>query len=208
MDIGILGTGHIGGALAKLLVRAGHDVVVGSRHASEHNQLAHDLSELGEGRVESLENAMAHGTVVIEALPHGVTMALDEELLAGKLLVSASNYYPERDGEIDHGGASETEALQRRLPHARVAKAFNMMAEREFVTNFNGRKGDRLAILFAASDEHEGDIATIRQLIEDAGFDPVRTGGLATSFAFQPNTPPYGANWTGAEAREKLRLES
>lgn len=206
MDIGILGTGHIGGALAKLLARAGHDVIVGSRHASEHNQLAHDLSELGDGRVESQENAMAHGTVVIDALPFKESMRLDGELLHDKLLITAANYYPERDGEIDLGGLNETEALQKHLPHTRVAKAFNMMAEKEFVTNFSGRKGDKLAILFAVGDEHEEDIATIKTLIEDAGFDPVRTGGLATSFAFQPNTPPYGANWTGAEARQKLRL--
>ncbi len=206
MKIGILGTGHIGGALAKLLVRAGHDVIVGSRHASEHNQLAHDLSELGDGRVESLENAMAHGSVIIEALPHKATMQLDEELLAGKLLISASNYYPQRDGEIDHGDVTETEALHRQLPHTRVAKAFNMMASKEFVANFDGRKGDKLAILFAVDDEHEEDIPTVTQVIEDAGFEAVRTGGLSTSFAFQPGTLPYGASWTGKEAREKLRL--
>ncbi len=206
MKIGILGTGHIGGALAKLLVRAGHDVIVGSRHASERNELAHDLSELGQGRVESPENAMAHGNVIIEALPHAATMQLDEELLAGKLLISASNYYPERDGEIDHGGLTETEALQRQLPHTRVTKAFNMMASEEFEHNLRGRAGDKLAILFAVGDEHEDDLPTIIQVIEDAGFEAVRTGGLSTSFAFEPDTPPYGANWTGEEAREKLRL--
>lgn len=206
MKIGILGTGHIGSALAMLLTRAGHDVIVGSRHPSKHNQLAHDLSELGQGRVEQDENAMAHGDVVIDALPFKASMKLDDELLEGKLLITAANYYRHRDGEIELDGLSEAEAIAKRLPKVRVAKAFNMMPANEFRHNYEGRQGDRLGVLFAADADHPQDVSTVSKIIDDAGFDSVHTGGLSTGFAFQPGTPAYGTLWTATEMRDKLRL--
>ncbi len=40
MKIGIIGTGHIGGTLARLWVAAGHEVMISSRHPDELKPLA------------------------------------------------------------------------------------------------------------------------------------------------------------------------
>jgi len=41
--IGIIGTGHIGGTLARLWVAAGHEVLISSRHPDELKGLAAEL---------------------------------------------------------------------------------------------------------------------------------------------------------------------
>src|SRR5262245_25576569 len=43
LKIGIIGTGHIGGNLATLWAKAGHELVISSRHPEELQELARSL---------------------------------------------------------------------------------------------------------------------------------------------------------------------
>ncbi|MGH8196412.1 MAG: NAD(P)-binding domain-containing protein [Woeseiaceae bacterium] len=57
LKIGIIGTGRIGGALARHWVRAGHEVFMSSRHPEEFEGLA---EELGPGRTPECRTKPPH----------------------------------------------------------------------------------------------------------------------------------------------------
>ena len=54
------------------------------------------------------------------AIPLFAYEALPADRLAGKIVVDATNYYPQRDGEMDLGGLGSRELLARHLPNSEV----------------------------------------------------------------------------------------
>jgi hypothetical protein len=67
MKIGIIGTGRIGGTLAKLWVAAGHEVLISSRHPDQLKPLAKALGP--RARVGTPKEAAAFGDVVLVSVP-------------------------------------------------------------------------------------------------------------------------------------------
>lgn len=203
MNIGIIGSGNIGGTAAKLFAAAGHQVAVSNSRGPE--TLRGLVEEIGpNARAATVEEAAEFGEVVMEALPFGAYQQLPAERLSGKILISASNYYPQRDGEMDLEGLASSELVQRHLPGARVVKAFNTI----YFGNLrdNGRPeappGEREAILLAGDDEEAKGV--VSGLIEEIGFAPVDTGTLADSHRQEPGSPVYGVALGPDEAREAL----
>ena len=191
MKLAILGTGNIGGNLGTLLARAGHAVVFGSRNA--------DASDLGTEpgvTVTTPEAAIASADVVIEALPFGLTMRLDPAALAGKILISASNYDAGRDGAIGVQ-PSESEALAARLPRTRVVKAFNVAYYKHFADRVATGSGADVALLVAADDNAARSVALT--LVQDAGFDAVDAGALSNGVRFQRSAEFFNTNMSKAQ---------
>jgi len=95
VKIGILGSGNVGGGLARLLADAGHEVQTSTR--------------------ETLRETAEHGDAVILAVPGAAAAEVVSSVapLAGKVLVDATNFGP---------GA---QALAELVPQANVVKAFN-----------------------------------------------------------------------------------
>lgn len=62
---------------------------------------------------------------MLVAIPFFANEALPRDRLAGKIVVDATNYYPQRDGEMDFGGLTSSDVLGQHLSGARVVKAFN-----------------------------------------------------------------------------------
>lgn len=203
MKIGIIGAGNIGATAARLFVAAGHEVVISNSRGPE------TLSELVEdidGRVQAatIDEAAEFGDVVLEAIPFGRYEELPADRLAGKIVIDASNYYPGRDGEIDLGGLTSTEAIARHLSGSRVVKAFNTMY---YVTLASeGRTDatveDRL-VLFVAGDDAEAN-GVVSGLIEEIGFAPIDTGPLNESGKQEPDAPVYNNPMTPEKARGML----
>jgi predicted dinucleotide-binding enzyme len=207
MDIGIIGSGHIGGTLARLFTAAGHDVVIANSRGPD--TLAGLVDEVGGGvRAATVDEAARVGEVVVVAIPVKAVEDLPPDPFAGKIVVDANNYYPGRDGQyesLDTDATTSTEMLAAHLPGARVVKAFNTMNYR--LLDSGGRTDapadERLAI-FLAGDDAEAK-AVVAGLIEELGFAPVDTGGLADGGRRQqPGTPVYGADLTAAQARDAL----
>src|ERR1700742_3554524 len=66
--IGIIGTGRIGGALARAWVKAGHEGFVSSRHPDELKGL---VAELGpRAHAGTPREAAAFGTVILISIPY------------------------------------------------------------------------------------------------------------------------------------------
>ena len=200
MKIGILGSGSVGGSLGRLWAAAGHEVLFASRHPDTLDEL---VCRAGKGACAgTLDEAIAFGEIVLDALPFAASMTLPADAVAGKLLISASNYYPKRDGEIGLSESTQTESLAARLPDTRVTKAFNMMAAKEIRRRADG-EGDTSLVIFHAGGSG-ADLVTTAELIEAARFVPLHTGELPTSRLFQTDGPLYGAKYRETEARRAL----
>src|SRR5256885_10995507 len=110
--IGIIGTGKIGGTLAELWVKAGHEVLISSRHPDELQGLARTLGP--KARVGTPKEAAVFGEVVLISVPYGALPQVGKDLqneLKGKVVLDTGNPYPERDGEM----AVEARSEERRV---------------------------------------------------------------------------------------------
>jgi 8-hydroxy-5-deazaflavin:NADPH oxidoreductase len=208
MKIGIISSGKIGGTLLRLFSRSGDEVAVSNSRGPE--TLAGLVEEAGGGaRAATVEDAAEFGEVVVVAVPLHVYRELPADHLAGRIVVDANNYYAERDGsiaELDDDSTTSTELLAAQLPDSRVVKAFNTMNHRALGSE--GRpdapRDERLAIFLAGDDE--GAKETVAAMIDELGFAPVDTGGLADGGRRQqPGAPVYGATLTAPEAEAALR---
>jgi len=206
MRIGIIGSGKIGATAARLLARAGHEVAIANSRGPE--TLGALVGELGAGaRAGTVEDAASLGEVVVVAIPFGRFRELPVAHLAGRIVVDAGNYYPDRDGhlpELDDDRTTSTELLAAHLPGARVVKAFNTMYWETLRDRGTPEGGDdRLALLIAGDDEQAKQ--QVSRLVEEIGFAPVDTGGLADGGRRQqPGAPLYGAEVTAGEAAQAL----
>jgi len=207
MKIGIIGTGEIGGALARHWAAAGHQLLISSRHPEQLQTLAKQLGP--NVTVGTPREAAAFGEVVMLAVPYGATPQVGRDYaaeLTGKVVLDAGNPYPSRDGDMavrdrERGtGVASAEYL----PGTRLVRAFNAInsgpLERDAF-----RKPERLGIPLAADDPEAMKIA--EQLVSDAGFDPVPVGKLSRAREFDFGTPVYVRGMTAAELRQKLGLK-
>ena len=111
MNIGILGTGHIGKTLARKLSAAGHDVKVANSRGPE--TIEADVLAFG-ARAVSTAQAVEDVHVVILSIPLNriPTIApLIANLPAETVVIDTSNYYPHRDDKIDAIEAGQVESL-------------------------------------------------------------------------------------------------
>ena len=127
MRIGIIGSGKIGGTLAKRFVDAGHEVAVSN--SREPETLAGLVEELGpHARARTAAEAERFGELVVVSVPLGRYREVPTDSIAGKVVIDTNNYYPQRDGhfeELDSDRTTSSELLQAHLPGAHVVKAFN-----------------------------------------------------------------------------------
>jgi predicted dinucleotide-binding enzyme len=204
MRIGMIGSGHIGGTLAKLWAQAGHQVALSnSRGPSSLADLVQQIGHGAQGMIP--EEAAAFGEVVLVAIPFGKYKTLPVAPLAGKVVIDAMNYYQQRDGQIEMRDLASSELIARYLPQSRVIKAFNTMHYQTLATE--GRRAapqeDRL-VIFTAGDAADAK-ATVAHLIEEIGFAPVDTGSLHEGGRKQqPGSPIYNRPMTLAEARKVM----
>ena len=204
MKVGIIGAGNIGGTLAKLFARAGHKVYLSNSRGPE--TLEDKVAELGPNvTATTVQDVAASGEVVLEAVPFGRYQDLPADALAGKVVVSASNYYPSRDGSLDFHGLTQTGLVAEHLSGSRVVKAFNTIFWQHLRDQGDASKplGARRAIFVAGDDAEAKQVVT--ELIEVLGFAAVDTGTLAESTVQEPDSAVYNKDLTAAEAREMLR---
>ena len=205
MNIGIIGTGKIGGTLAEKLAAAGHDVAIANAHGP--HSLEDKARSLGENVCAmTVDEAARHGEVVIVSIPFGDYRSLPPEPLRGKIVVDTGNYYPDRDGhfpELDGDRTTSTELVADHLQGARVVKAFNAVRWTVLKEEGTPQGAGRLAMPLAGDDAEAKRV--VADLIDQVGFDPVDAGDLAHGGRLiQPGAPVYVAHMSAAEMRRRL----
>jgi len=208
MTIGIIGAGHIGGTVAQQLVDAGHTVVLSNSRGPE--TLREQIQSLGSNATAKTSTKAAEMCdIVMEAIPFGRVTGLPAEALAGKILVTASNYYPDRDGRIDavDDGLTQSEWTAEQVGDARVVKAFNTIYWQHLRDQGNPSLplDDRRVIPLAGDDRDAK--ARVSEMIESIGFAPLDMGSLREGGRrMEPGAPIYNKEWTLAQARTHLAM--
>ena len=207
LKIGIIGTGQIGGTLARLWVAAGHEVLISSRHPGELKGLAASLGS--RARVGTPRDAALFGEVVVVSVPYGALPQVGRDLkaeLAGKIVLDTCNPYPSRDGEmaVEARKVSTGVADPQFLPGARLVRAFNAINSGDLAGQAH-RAGEPIAIPLAGDDAQA--LAVAERLVRDAGFAPVVVGPLSRAREFDVGTPVYTRLMTAPQPRQALGLK-
>ena len=206
MKIGIVGAGKMGGGLAELWAKAGHEVMLSSRHPEELKAQAQALGP--NVHVGTAREAAAFGPVVVVAMPYGQWPQVGAEIkseTAGKTVIDLTNPYPDRDGAMAEQARKEGTGVAdpKYLPGAHLVRAFNSIIYTN-LSRLAHRTGDLVAIPVAGDDERA--VAVTSQLVRDAGFEPVTVGPLSSARLFDVDSPVYVKVMTATELRKQLGL--
>ena len=206
MNIGIIGAGHIGATLGRHFAKSRHKV--GLSNSRGPGSLTALVTSIGpNASAMTVPEAAKFGDVVVLAVPWRTPEALPSpELVAGKIVIDAMNPYA-ADGEvIALGKRTSSEEVARRLPGARLVKAFNTMYYHTLATEARPAGPERLAI-FVAGDDAEAK-AIVSRLIDEIGFAPVDTGSLAEGGRKQqPGSAIYNRPMNERQARKVMSDE-
>jgi predicted dinucleotide-binding enzyme len=182
MATAIIGTGNIGGTLARHLVRGGEPVVLAAKDEANAAALAQELGELA--RAASVEEAIGDADAVVFAVWLDTIKELiadDTRLLENKVVIDPSNPLGfDESGQMIRTlpeGQSAGSVIAALIPAgARYVKAFGTLGADALASAAN-REPQR-AVLFYATDDDTA-ATTIERLIHAAGFEPLKAGGLA-----------------------------
>ena len=191
--LGIIGSGNIGSAVARLAVAADMNVIIANSRGPESLQ---DLvAELGPlAQAGTVEEAASQTDAVVLSIPLKAVKDLPDGLLAGKLVLDTSNYYPSRDGrikELDDNTVTTSELVQRMLGDSRYVKVFNNITAAHIPALARPDGSSDRSALPIAGDDADAKVQAAA-IIERLGFDTVDAGTLAESWKFEPETPAYG----------------
>lgn len=180
MNVGIIGAGRLGTALAGVFTRAGHQVMVSGNKGPQ--ALAPLVGELGaNASAGTPQEAADFGDVVVLAVQwdQKESAAASIPSWQGRTVLVPLN--PLRQGSgglevIDTGGIPPTETVARLLPGALVVKGFNTYLA-QALTEDPAVDGGRRVVLLAG--DHTDAKRKVADLADSAGFQAVDTGTLA-----------------------------
>lgn len=182
--VGIIGTGRIGGALARLLVAAGYRVTLANSRGPD--SLGELLAELGPlASAATTEDVARSSDVVVLATrwDQVPVVARAVESWDGRIVIDATNnrFGPGPKDIVDLGDQGSSAVVAGLLPGARLVKAFNHQSFVALAESLGRAAGNPDGTdpygLFVAGD----DLAAkklVEQLIRDLGGEPIDTGGL------------------------------
>jgi len=201
LRIGIIGTGNIGGALARHWVNAGHEVFISSRNPQELQPLADELGPRAHAGTPA--QAAAFGEVMLISVPYSAIPQVGAEhaaAMAGKIVLDTSNPVARRDGGIvpmalELGSGVATSQF---FPGTRIVRAFNCIPAASLANQPN-REPARIAIPLAGDDADALEVA--QRLVDDAGFDGVVVGPLEVARHFDLGQPLAKGDLSADELR-------
>jgi len=190
MKVGVLGTGDVGRTLASAFVKLGHEVMMGSRSATNEKALAWAKESGARASVGTFAEAATFGEWVVIAT---LGVATNEVLLlarpasfAGKVVLDTTNpldfsggFPPKLSvGHTDSAG----EQIQRQLPGALVVKVFNTVGHAHM---FRPTFEDGPADMFLCGDDDAAK-ARVADLLREFGWRAVDLGGIEVSRHLEP----------------------
>ena len=208
MNIGIIGAGHIGSALAVRLTSLGHQVYIANSRGPETLK---DLAQKTGATPVTAEEAARHGsdfivvTIPLKNIPD-LPKGLFDGVPAEVPIIDTSNYYPLlRDGqlpELETGDLTESGWVQQHLGRP-VVKVFNNIFAAHLENNGKpaGTPG-RIALPVASDDAAAKQ--KVMALVEKLGFDALDGGTLRESWRQQPGGPIYCNDLPADEVQAQL----
>jgi hypothetical protein len=161
-----------------------------SRNLDNDKKLAAEVG--ANARAGTPQEAAAFGQIILFAVPYSAFPELIKSLgdsLKGKVVINASNPFPQRDGEIANQAREQGAGLfdAHLLPGALVVRAFNAVPAARMASAHDdpGKIGMPIA-----GDKKAIESASL--LVRQAGFEPVVVGGLDMAKYLMPGTPLAG----------------
>jgi 8-hydroxy-5-deazaflavin:NADPH oxidoreductase len=177
MDIGILGAGALGQAIAIRVAKAGLCAVI--CNSRDPASLTEVVRSLGPCVSAGTRDDVVQPEIVFLAVPwRSVPDVLcDLPEWNGRILVDATNRSHSLDFSIPNGpGTNSSEVVARLAPTSRLVKAFNTLKPEILATDPHEHNGRR--VIFYSGD-HGPSKVEISRLISRLGFSGVDLGGLA-----------------------------
>ena len=162
MNIAIIGSGNVGGALAQQWMKAGHTVTIGAKFplSDKNIKLSKDI---GEEKFVSVEKAVELSEVILLAIPPVAIFEVMEQMgdLSDKIVIDASNSVmkgPDPYKTVFHCLSDKT--------NAEIVKCFNSTGYENMLNPvYDGQGID----MFMAGDSEKAKVVA-KQLALDCGF--------------------------------------
>ncbi len=183
MRIAVIGTGNVGGAIARGLAGKRHDLILGARDPAGAAALA---TETG-AQVAAPAEAAKGADIVILALPWGAAEAAVRGLgnLAGQTVVDCTNPIGRTAGgmglTLGHT-TSGGEVVQGWLPGAHVVKTLNQVGA-EIMAD-TARLPHRPVMFMAGNDDAAK--AKVGHMLTDLGFEALDAGDITKARLLEP----------------------
>jgi 8-hydroxy-5-deazaflavin:NADPH oxidoreductase len=206
MNIGIIGAGNIGSALARHFCKLQHTVqIVNSRGPETLSKVAEATGAIP----VAISEAVRGVDLLIITIPMKAVPSLPEDLLhelpAGSPVIDTGNYYPLRDGFIDGIGAGMTESeWTSSLLGRPVIKAFNNIISDSLIQG-GLPKGSKSRIALPVTGDDTKAKRFVIELLDNMGFDGFDAGPLSQSWRHEPGTPAYCSDPTLKELPSLLQ---
>jgi 8-hydroxy-5-deazaflavin:NADPH oxidoreductase len=205
--IGILGAGRVGTAVARQALKAGYDVRIATAKPADEIALLVQIITPGAVAVTAAEAAGAD--IVVVAVPLHRYRTLNTDLLAGRTVIDAMNYWAPVDGEIDdfeNDERTSSEIIQAFLSGSDVVKTLNHIGYHDLEEDGSepGSEGRRALALAADNDDAK---TLVAGFIDRLGYDQVDAGPLAAGRAFQPGTEIFNGSHTADQLRSLLTAD-
>jgi predicted dinucleotide-binding enzyme len=191
MRYAIIGSGAIGGALARHFARTGIDVLLANSRGP--TSLKDIVRALGPNVKSATVREAASADMVILAVPFPVVRQVVSTISdwRGRIVVDATNAVDVPSfTPTDLGGRLSSEIVAEAVPGARVVKAFNTLYAAVLASTPVEDGGRR--VIFTSSDDVEAS-ASVAALCEQFGFYPIYLGPISQGGRLQHFGGPLSA---------------
>jgi predicted dinucleotide-binding enzyme len=192
--IAVLGAGHVGPAIARLALDAGHSVAIATSGNPGDLALVTQLLIPGAEPFWATD-AIARADIVVLAMPLHRFLRMDPNALSEKLVIDAMNYWPPTDGRLpppfNDQSIGTSEVVADRLPDATVVKTLNHVGYHELETYARPSGSVDRRALGVAGDDLDA-VNTVSTFIDRIGYDAVPVGPLNAGRVLQPGGPVFG----------------
>jgi hypothetical protein len=193
--IAVLGAGHVGPAIARLALSAGHSVAIAASGNPGDLALVTELLIPGAEPLWTVD-AIGKADIVVLAMPLHRFLRMDPNALSEKLVIDAMNYWPPTDGRLPppfgDKGIGTSEVIAGRLQDATVVKTLNHVGYHELETYARPSGSVDRRALGVAGDDLDA-VNTVGTFVDSIGYDAVPVGPLSAGRVLQPGGPVFGA---------------
>jgi predicted dinucleotide-binding enzyme len=185
MNIGIIGSGNVGGTLGKRWAQGGHTVVFSSRTPGS-DEMKRLVAQAGATALAAtLADTVAAADVLLLATPWPATQAMLAAAgdMTGKTLIDATNpLLPDLSGLEAGTTTSGGEMVAAWARGAKVVKAFNSIGSSIMA---DAKLRGASALLFYCGDDEDAK-GTVHDLAAELGFDAEDAGALTQARLLEP----------------------
>lgn len=203
LNIGVLGAGRVGTAVARQAVRAGHTVTIATGKPAADIRLLTEVIVPGATAVDRED--LRSADIIVLAVPLHKYRSVDTSVLRDKVVIDTMNYWAPVDGFMDEfeAGTSTSEVIADFLGAARVVKTLNHIGYGDLEVDSYPAGDPHRRALAVASDDAEAK-SLVSAFIDSLGYDPVDAGPLAAGKAFENGTEIFNGRHGAARMQELL----